>query len=336
MDTLLRTSGLTHYFPITRGFLRHRAGWVRAVEDVDLHVDRGETLAVVGESGCGKTTLARLLVGLLRPTAGTITFGSTELSRLDEPALLPYRRRLQIVFQDPGAALNPKRRIRDLLVEPLEVHQLGTPRTRERMAADALEWVQLPGATLSMYPRQLSGGQRQRVNIARALVVRPEVIVLDEPTSALDVSVQTKILGLLKDLQRELRLTYVFITHNLVLLRAIATRVAVMYLGRIMEQGPVDVVLGRPRHPYTIALFASVPAVDDRDRPVPPGQVVLAGEPPSAARVPSGCPFHPRCYARVEGCDAVVPELLRVAPDHRVRCVLYDPARGAPGVAGFA
>jgi oligopeptide/dipeptide ABC transporter ATP-binding protein len=230
---------------------------------------------------------------------------------------------MQIVFQDPGASLNPKRRIRDLLIEPLLVHKIGTPQTRERLAAQALELVELPPGCLDMFPRQLSGGQRQRVNIARALVVQPEFLVLDEPTSALDVSVQAKILGLLKRLQADLNLTYVFVTHNLILLRGIAERVGVMYLGRIVEEGSVERVLSHPKHPYTIALFASVPALDDRARPIPSGAVILSGEPPSAARVPSGCAFHPRCPLVLDRCPEIMPHLQDVAVGHRVACHLF-------------
>ncbi|MDQ7820889.1 MAG: ABC transporter ATP-binding protein [Armatimonadota bacterium] len=327
---LLEARDLTKHFPLTAGLLRRVVGVVRAVEGVSLAVEAGQTLGLVGETGSGKTTLGRLLVRLLPPTAGRILFDGRDITDLGDAQLREVRRHLQMVFQNPASALNPRKRVKDIVEDPLVVHGLGGPLQRLRRVAELLDLVELPpGQFLFRYPHALSGGQRQRVAIARALALHPKVVVLDEPTSALDVSVQAKIIALLRRLQRELGLTYLFISHDLSLVRAVADVVAVMYLGRIVEVAPADVLFRRPAHPYTRALLSAIPTVSDEERALIPEKIVLGGEIPSAARVPPGCSFHPRCYARIEGCDRVVPELLSIGPHHQVRCILYDPRSGA-------
>jgi len=330
---LLQAERVSKVFPLTVGLLRRRVGEVHAVEDVTLAIRAGETLALVGESGSGKTTLAKVLIRLLAPTAGSICFEERDLTRLSEWALRPVRRQMQIVFQDPASSLNPRRRVKDIVAAPLEVHGIGTPRTRLRRAGELLERVELPPRDFMFrYPHALSGGQRQRVAIARALALEPRFLVLDEPTSALDVSVQAKIVGLLRRLQRDLSLTYLFISHDLSLVRNVADTIAVMYLGKVVEIAPTEELFRAPGHPYTRALLSTIPVVDDSEQALVPEKISLTGEIPSAARIPPGCAFHPRCYARVEGCDRIRPDLVETAPHHQVRCILYDPAHGARGL----
>jgi oligopeptide transport system ATP-binding protein len=322
-------------FPLTTGLFRRQVGEVRAVDGVTLTVQAGETLAVVGESGSGKTTLAKVLIGLLPPTSGVIRFDGVPLTGLDDRSWRSIRRQMQIVFQDPASSLNPRKRVKDIVGEPLEVHGIGTPAERLRRVAELLERVELPPRDfLFRYPHTLSGGQRQRVAIARALALNPRFVVLDEPTSALDVSVQAKIVALLRKLQQEFTLTYLFISHDLSLVRTVADTIAVMYLGKIVEIAPAGELFRVPSHPYTRALLSAIPVVDDAERALVPERIPLSGEIPSAARIPPGCPFHPRCYARIEGCERIVPEPVEIAPGHFVRCLLYDPAFGAPGLAG--
>ncbi len=330
---LLEVRDLMKVFPLTVGLFRRRVGEVRAVNGVTLDIPQGKTLALVGESGSGKTTLARVLLRLSDPTGGQIRFEGADITSLSEGALRPLRRQMQIVFQDPASSLNPRKRVKDIVSEPLEVHRVGTPRHRLRMVAELLERVELPPQDfLFRYPHTLSGGQRQRVAIARALALHPKFLVLDEPTSALDVSVQAKIVGLFKRLQRELSLTSLFISHDLSLVRNVADTIAVMYLGKIVEVASTAELFRAPSHPYTRALLSTIPVVSDDEKALVPEKITLMGEVPSAARIPSGCAFHPRCYARVAGCERILPELITVGPDHLVRCVLYDPVMGAPGL----
>ncbi|MDR7521255.1 MAG: ABC transporter ATP-binding protein [Armatimonadota bacterium] len=332
---LVEADSVVKHFPITRGLLRRRVGEVRAVDGVSLAIPKGATVALVGETGSGKTTLGKIIVRLLRPTAGRIVFDGRDITALDEAALRPIRRQIQIVFQNPASSLNPRRRVREIIEEPLVVHRLGTPLERWRRVHELLERVELPPRDfLFRYPHALSGGQRQRVAIARALALAPRFIVLDEPTSALDVSVQAKIIALLRRLQRELDLTYLMISHDLSLVRNVADAIAVMYLGKIVEVAPTEELFARPAHPYTRALLSAIPTVSDEEAALIPEKITLGGEVPSAARVPPGCAFHPRCYARLDACDRVVPDLLRVGPDHHARCILYDRAFGAPGLPG--
>ncbi len=330
---MLEAEGVSKVFPLTVGLFRRRVGEVRAVDGVALSIRAGETLALVGESGSGKTTLAKVLIRLLPPTAGVIRFDGRELTRLSERALRPVRRQMQIVFQDPASSLNPRRRVKDIVAAPLEIHDIGTPLQRLRRVAELLERVELPpGDFMFRYPHALSGGQRQRVAIARALALEPKFLVLDEPTSALDVSVQAKIVGLLRRLQRDLSLTFLFISHDLSLVRNVADTIAVMYLGKVVEFAPTETLFRAPSHPYTRALLSTIPLVSDAEQALVPEKISLSGEIPSAARIPPGCAFHPRCYARIEGCDRVLPDLLETGPHHRVRCILYDPAHGARGL----
>lgn len=330
---LLNAQGLVKYFPITSGVLRRKVGDVKAVDGVNLTLEEGRTLALVGETGSGKTTLGRLLIRLLTPTSGRIVFDDRDITDLDEQSLRPVRRQMQMVFQNPASSLNPRQRVKDIIEEPLSIHGIGTPVARLRQVGELLERVELPPKDFWFrYPHGLSGGQRQRVAIARALALHPRLLVLDEPTSALDVSVQAKIVTLLRGLQRALRLTYLFISHDLSLVRNVADSVAVMYLGKIVEQAPVDILFRRPSHPYTRALLSAIPTVSDEEAALIPEKIVLRGEIPSPAGVPSGCAFHPRCYARIDGCDRIVPELIPVGEGHAARCILYDPALGAPGL----
>jgi len=331
--TLLDARGLVKYFPVTAGLLRRRVGDVKAVDGVSLAIEEGTTLALVGETGSGKTTLGRLLTRLLTPTNGQIVFEGRDITGLDEQALRPVRRQMQMVFQNPASSLNPRRRVKEIIEEPLVVHGIGTPVARLRQVRELLERVALPPRDfLFRYPHALSGGQRQRVAIARALALHPRLIVLDEPTSALDVSVQAKIIGLLRRLQRELRLTYLFISHDLSLVRNVAESIAVMYLGKIVELAAAERLFTSPSHPYTRALLSAIPTVSDEEAALIPEKIVLRGEIPSPSRVPPGCAFHPRCYARIDGCDRVVPELITLGDGHAARCILYDPALGAPGL----
>ncbi len=330
---LLESEALVKYFPLTAGLLHRRVGDVKAVDGVSMTLEEGRTLALVGETGSGKTTLGRMLVRLLEPTSGQIVFDGQEITRRSEAELRPVRRQLQMVFQNPASSLNPRHRVKEIVEEPFVIHHVGSPRQRLRRVSELLERVELPARDfLFRYPHALSGGQRQRVAIARALALSPRLVVLDEPTSALDVSVQAKIIALLRRLQRELKLTYLFISHDLSLVRNVADTIAVMYLGKVVELAPAEILFHRPRHPYTCALLSTIPTVSHEEAGLIPEKIVLQGEIPSPARVPPGCAFHPRCYARIEGCDRIVPELLPLGTNHRVRCILYDPALGAPGL----
>ena len=289
---LLEVAGLSKRFPVRKGVLRRIAGYVRAVEDVSFDVQRGETLALVGESGCGKTTVARAILRLIEPTSGVVRFDGVDVTGLGRAGLRAFRRRAQIVFQDPYGALNPRQTVGSALSEALRVHGLATGAELARRVAELLEAVGMGPDDARKYPHQFSGGQRQRIVIARALAVEPEFIVADEPVSALDVSVQAQVLNLLADLQERFNLTYLFVSHDLSVVRHIADRVAVMYLGRIVELRESEALFADPLHPYTQALLSAVATVapsDGRRR------IELGGEVPSASDPPGGCPFHPRC-----------------------------------------
>jgi peptide/nickel transport system ATP-binding protein len=316
---LLEVCDLKVHFPIRRGILKRTVGHVRAVDGVSLSIPAGRTLALVGESGCGKTTVGKAVLQLVRPTAGEVRFGGTALTQLRGAALRARRADFQIVFQDPYSSLNPRMRVHDILMEGMAaLDVLPSRAAREARILELLDHVGLPVGAQWRYPHEFSGGQRQRIAIARALAVDPKLVVCDEPTSALDVSVQAQILNLLKRLQREMGLAYLFITHNIGVVAYLADEVAVMYLGRIVERGAVAEVLGSPRHPYTQALLAAVP---DLERQQIAAQV--AGELPSPVSPPSGCHFHPRCPHATIGCRAEYPAAVRVSPTHEVRCVLY-------------
>ena len=313
-EPLLRAEGLSRSFEGRRRLFRETPQ-VRAVAELDLTLDRGAALGIVGESGCGKSTLARLLLRLIPLSDGRITFDGRDITALDESAMRPLRRRMQLIHQNPSAALDPRLTAEDAVAEPLRIHGVLSGRAlRDRVAALLAE-VGLPSAFLHRFPHELSGGQKQRVCIARALALEPDLLVLDEPTSALDVSVQAQILDVLEALRARRGLAYLFISHNLAVVRQVCDRVAVMYLGRIVEEGPAAEVLGAPRHPYTRALLESVPRLVAQAAPA-----VASGEPPNPAAPPPGCAFHPRCALAVAECRAAMPPLVTLGDGHRLRC----------------
>lgn len=318
---LLQIRGLTKHYPQTSGnLLKRQRTHVRAVDGVDLTLRRGETLGLVGESGCGKSTLSELVMALQKPTAGEVIFDGTDVTTMNRAQLRQFRRRVQIIFQDPYASLNPRMTVGDIVTEAWEIHRdLARTGSRKALAADLLERVGLEPDHMHRYPHEFSGGQRQRIGIARALAVKPDLIVCDEPVSALDVSVQAQVINLLTDLQEEFGLAYLFIAHDLSVVRHLSDRVAVMYLGRIVETGTCDEVYRSPAHPYTQALLSAVPIHDPRllagkDR------IVLTGDAPSPASPPSGCRFRTRCWKAKDLCAQQEPPLIRHADTHPTAC----------------
>jgi peptide/nickel transport system ATP-binding protein len=319
--TLLDVNDLKVHFPIHKGVFRRVAGHVYAVDGVSLQISRGSTLALVGESGCGKTTVGKGIVQLIRPTAGSVRFDNTELTRLAGEALRKRRSEFQFIFQDPYSSMNPRMMVGDIVEEGMAAQGIDNSKAGRRARVNQLfEQVGLSPDHTQRYPHEFSGGQRQRICIARALAVEPQLVICDEPTSALDVSVQAQILNLLKELQNTLGLSYLFITHNLSVVSYLADRVAVMYLGRIVEEGPVAQVLEDPQHPYTRALLSAVPTIEpDSGRQI----IRLSGDLPSPASPPAGCHFHPRCPQAMPQCRESYPDNLG-RPDHPVRCFLYS------------
>ncbi|TKC16035.1 ABC transporter ATP-binding protein [Robertmurraya kyonggiensis] len=320
-EVLLKVDKLKKYFPITGGVLGRKVGEVKAVDDVSFFVNKGETLGLVGESGCGKSTTGRVLMRLLEPTEGTVEFEGQDLTKLKAEDMRRMRKEIQMVFQDPFASLNPRHTVEKILEEPLIVHGVKDKEERKRRVREMLEVVGLNSYHAKRYPHQFSGGQRQRIGIARALMTKPKLIIADEPVSALDVSIQSQVLNLLEDLQKEFQLTYIFIAHDLGVVKHISDRVGVMYLGRLVEITEADKLYEKPLHPYTKALLASIP-IPDPD--VQQEKELLKGDLPSPANPPLGCAFHTRCSACMEVCKTTRPELVEIEPSHFAACHLYN------------
>ena len=318
--SLLEVQNLKVHFPVRRALFSRAKQFVKAVDDVSFHIEPGETLGLVGESGCGKTTLGRAIVRLIEPAGGTVVFDGDDITRLEGAALRARRRKLQMIFQDPHGSLNPRMTAGEAVGEAIDIHKLaGSPAAREKRIEGLLKSVGLDPAHAQRYPHEFSGGQRQRIGIARALAVEPKLIVCDEPVSALDVSVQAQIINLLQDLQVERGIAYLFIAHDLAVVEHISRRVMVMYLGKVVEFAEARSLVAAPRHPYTQALLSAVPVVDPDSKRK---RIVLPGDVPSPIHPPGGCPFHPRCPVAEPGCKTEVPMLREIAPGHCVACHL--------------
>jgi len=314
---LIEVKNLVKYFPVRAGLLQRVTAWVQAVDDVSFIVRQGETLGLVGESGCGKTTVGRTMLRLIEPTSGAVAFDGKDILQLRGQALKEIRRDMQIIFQDPYASLDPRLPIGEAVMEGLNIHKIGTPKERFEIMIETLKKVGLEDYHARRYPHEFSGGQRQRIGIARALALRPKFIICDEPVSALDVSIQSQVLNILNDLQVEFGLTYLFIAHNLSVVEHISNRVAVMYLGKIVELTRREELFRNPLHPYTQALMSAIPIADPhlkRER------VILKGDVPSPVNPPKGCRFHPRCPIAVEQCSYEEPVFREVGTDHRIAC----------------
>lgn len=323
-EPLLRVTELKKYFPVRSGLFSRVSAWVKAVDDVTLHLNQGETLGLVGESGCGKTTVGRAILRLVEPTAGKVMFEGQDVLALKPKALRQMRRRMQLIFQDPYSSLNPRMTIGSIVSEPLKIHQIAQGKALQDQVDQLFMRVGLRPEHQSRYPHEFSGGQRQRVGIARALALNPKFIVCDEAVSALDVSIQAQILNLLRDLQQEFHLSYLFITHDLNVVQYLADRIAVMYVGKFAEVAPAEDLFTAPKHPYTKALLSANPVPD----PTASSQrIILPGDVPSPLNPPSGCRFHPRCPEVMDHCKTVEPPLIQIGPPekfHQVWCHLYS------------
>ena len=323
MAEVLRVAGLKKHFPVRRGLLQSVAGHVRAVDGVSLDIQAGETLCLVGESGCGKSTVGKTILRLQEPTAGQIWLGGTEVTTLSEEQMRAHRRQVQMVFQDPYSSLNPRMRVGQIIAEPLENFDIAHGAEKDRQVLALLDKVGLRQDAVERFPFEFSGGQRQRLGIARALALNPRLIVADEPVSALDVSVQAQVLNLLMDLQEEFGLSYLFVSHDLAVVEHIGHRIAVMYLGRIVELAPRERIFAQPQHPYTEALMAAAPIAAPKARSA---RLVIEGDVPSPINPPPGCHFHTRCPHAEARCRVDAPPLQEIAPGHVVACHLRQPA----------
>lgn len=317
-DTLLEVKNLQKFFPIKKGLFSKTVGYVKAVDDVSFTIKRGQTLGLVGESGCGKTTVGRSILRLIEPTGGEVYFDGKNITQMSQDELKDMRKQMQIIFQDPYSSLNPRITVGGMLTEILKFHNIAEGAAAEKRVEELLEKVGLRKIHARRYPHEFSGGQRQRIGIARALSVEPKFIVCDEPVSALDVSIQSQILNLLIDLQKEMNLTYLFISHDLSVVEHISDDVSIMYLGKIVENSNVERVYNHPKHPYTQALLSAAPVPDPEQKS---SRIILKGDIPSPANVPSGCYFHPRCPKVFEDCPVITPVLN--GGEHKVRCLLY-------------
>ncbi|MBP2116147.1 ABC transporter ATP-binding protein [Paenibacillus silagei] len=326
-ESLLEVKGLRKYYPLNKGFFSRERGSVKAVDDISFAVSKGETFGLVGESGCGKSTTGRALLRLIEPTAGEIWFEGQELTKLSAEDMRRQRREMQIVFQDPFSSLDPRYTVQRILEEPMIVHATCDARQRKAEVERLADVVGLSRAHLQRYPHQFSGGQRQRIGIARALALHPKLIIADEPVSALDVSIQSQVINLMQDLQREFGLTYIFIAHDLSVVKHICDRVAVMYLGRIVEITDKHKLYARPQHPYTQALLSAVPEPDPDIRKE---RIILQGEVPSPANAPVGCAFNTRCPRVMEQCRVIRPPLMETESGHFTACHLYDGEANTP------
>jgi oligopeptide/dipeptide ABC transporter ATP-binding protein len=322
-DILLEVKELKKYFPITGGVVPRVVGNLKAVDGISLHIKQGETLGIVGESGCGKTTLGRVILRLVDLTEGEVIFNKKNISHYSTRDFRRMRRHMQIIFQDPFASLHPRMTVGSLISEPMKIHGLGNRQERKERVHELIQIVGLDPYHLSKYPHEFSGGQQQRIGIARALAPSPDLIICDEPVSALDVSIRSQILNLLDDLQKKFNLTYMFISHDLAVIRHISDRVGVMYLGNLVEMASGDELFNNPLHPYTEALFSAIPVLDPKLRRE---KIVLSGEVPSPVDIPAGCRFHGRCRYRMDVCTQKEPELENIGNSHFVRCYLHDRA----------
>ncbi len=318
---LLQVRHLVKYFPIKKGVFRRTVGWVKAVDDVSFDVYEGETLGLVGESGCGKTTTALTILRLEEPTKGQVIFDGKDITKLKRRDMRKMRKGMQIIFQDPYSSLDPRMKVKDIIAEGMLSHNMLNGHERYKRVGELLERVGIPPKYMDRFPHEFSGGQRQRVGIARALALEPKIIMCDEAVSALDVSIRSQIINLLKDLQNEFKLTYLFIAHDLSVIKYISDRVAVMYLGKIVEIADKKSLFDEPLHPYTQALISAVPVPNPDYKKK---RIVLQGDVPSPADPPKGCRFHPRCFKAMDICSNVEPKLVEVKPGHFVACHLYD------------